>query len=123
MINKVKRKRILSIAGLLLMGVMATTAQAASSTATLNNQFSDSGDPLNVHDGATSFSAFNESRSVDRLEASIRKSVVGVPDPHSYFRIFAPGTGVTTSVSLDPSTYYAYAYSPSKIYAKVSISE
>lgn len=115
-------KTIFLIISMVFMAILATTAQAATSTAILSYESSKSGASIPVHDGGAQFSSFNESRSVDRLEASIRKSIVALPDPYAYFRIDPPGTGVSTWVSLEPSNYYAYAYSPSKIYARVSFS-
>lgn len=120
--SKSNIKAIFLIISMLFMAILATTAQAATSTAILSYESSKSGPNIPVHDGGVSFSSFNESRSVDRLEASIRKSLAVLPDPYAYFRIDPPGTGVFTWVSLEPSSYYAYAYSPSKIYARVSIS-
>lgn len=119
-----KPKRIILLSTLLLMMIFGATAQAAVySTATINDQTTGKGRTVNVHNGSASFDSFNESRSLNYVEASIRKYVVALPDPYMYHRVNQPGSGLFTRVSLPASTYYPYLAAPTKkVWAKLTMS-
>ena len=116
-------KNILLIITLLFITFSASAVQAATtkSSATLNNEGIKSGNVVNIHGGSAFYSSFNESRSVEWLTGSIKQSIVLVPDPERFVNIDQPGKGISKTVALKPSTYYAHAFASKQIYASVVI--
>lgn len=122
-LSKFNIKNFLLVSILLFATFFATSVQAATtkSEAYLKNQNVNAGKTINVHGGSAWFSSFNESRSTEWLYGSIKQSILLLPDPARYTNIDEPGRGIGTTVSLKPSTYYAYATSPRHIYGYVKI--
>ncbi len=108
-IKKSNKFKVLSL-GFISLGILATSASAASSTAILNKGNSSAkGGAINIHDGSSRMTVTNSGGGPYQLIGKAKKSIVILPDPTVHTSYARPMTEVKSNFSPPPSTYYPVA--------------
>ncbi|CAM4186481.1 hypothetical protein BAMA_24480 [Bacillus manliponensis] len=97
--------------GALSLGILASGASAATSTAYISTgKNSAEGDTINIHDGSSRMTVTNSGGGPYQLIGQAKKYVAILPDPTVHTSYARPVTEVKTNFSPAKSTYYAAAY-------------